>query len=190
MVTIKSKFIGYFVIGDNVVFNLKTLSLLHQMQVENPSQAKLLRKPIIIASVAEAVLHDLFLRINHHTVEGVPNIDDDTLDDLRTKVVDKFANYISISKSKELLGGEDSIYDELDELRKLRNRVHIQNPKEHFEEKEYNAFTKERQVKAEKTLEKLLRIMESNYNRPLAHQYVDDFILPWNSYFDSLSEQK
>lgn len=68
---------GSFKLGDNIVHNLNILRALYAFQnAGDPNQQRLLRKPIIllIAFIAEAVLFDLYLRIEEYTNEGVPNI--------------------------------------------------------------------------------------------------------------------
>ena len=74
-----------------------------------------------------------------------------------------------------------ALYKELDDLRKLRNRIHIQNTKNDFERDEYRAFSDERKLLAEKVLEEILRTMAAKYSRE--HNYVSDFELPWDSHF-------
>jgi hypothetical protein len=182
MVTISSGFIGSFKLGDNIVHNLDVLRELYATQkAGTPKQQELLRKPIIvaIASIAEAVLFDLYLRINSFTREGVVNIPQAVLDEIRTKTIDEFAKYIDNAKSKSLLGPNPSIYDALTELRKLRNRIHIQNTRSHFEPDEIDAYNATRQSAAEDTLETLLKYMEHAYPRTADKKCVADFVLPW-----------
>lgn len=173
---------GSFRLGDNIVHNLGTLKVLYEVQNNGSYEVrKFLRKPIIvtIGSIAEAVLYDLYLRINSYVLEGVPNIPESVIEEIRTKTIDEFAKYITNAKSKNLLGEDPSIYDALDELRKLRNRVHIQNSKNHFESGEWDAFSLNRQRSSEKTLERLLTIMESKYTRKGVGGFVGSFELPW-----------
>ena len=182
MVTISSGFIGSFKLGDNIVHNLAILKELYAAQANGTQDQKnLLRKPItvLIASVAEAVLFDLYLRINKFTREGVANIPANVLNDIQNKTIDKFAKYIDNAKSNSLPGNDSELYDSLTELRKLRNRIHIQNPKQHFEADEIDAFSKARQSNAELALETLLKKMEQDYGRNM-QQHVEDFALPWD----------
>jgi hypothetical protein len=63
---IKSKFIGNFKLGDNIVHNLNVLGLLYRVYANEDNDGKrLLCKPIILllVSIIEAVLHDLHHRI-------------------------------------------------------------------------------------------------------------------------------
>ena len=188
MFTINAGFIGDFKLGDNINHNLRILSYLYQRQNDPlDSDAWLLRKPIIIfiASICEAVLYDLHWRMNVYTNEGVTGIASSVLGYVRLKKIDEFEKYIASAKKHSILGPKtESIYDELEQLRKLRNRVHIQNKKNHFESNDSTAFSSSRQITAEKSLEKLLKIVSANHPRPAhAASYVADFDLPWGEHF-------
>jgi hypothetical protein len=177
-VTYSSGFIGDFKLGDNIVHNLAILRELYKTQVSSENDGvHLLCKPIVvlIGSVAEAVLYDLYVvKIADFTSEGVPNIDTNMLEEIRTKTIDEFAKYISHARSKSLLGGASDLYDSLEDLRKLRNRVHIQNGT--------------RQRAAEKTLERLIDYMSRTHMRSASKKFVADFVLPWNSQLDACGE--
>ena len=179
---------GSFKLGDNIVHNLAILRVLFASQAADLKAERLLRKPIIvlIGAIAEAILYDLYvIKIATFTREGVPTIPKATLDDIRNKTIDEFAKYISHARSKGLLGGNSKIYDDLDDLRKLRNRIHIQNTKQHFELDESKAFNRQRQKMAERTLEELISYMVKNYIRSKGRQSVADFCLPWDSQLQS-----
>lgn len=188
MFTVSSGFIGSFKLGDNINHNLRILELLYRTQrTASAEDAALLCKPIIItiASVCEAILYDLHLRIRWYTVEGVQNIAKTVMDHVRSKNIDEFDKYIACAKKHDLLEDDGfGIYDALEELRKLRNRVHIQNKKGHFEADERNAFRLARQKQAEQSLEKVLKIVLKKYARDSSKQgYVADFRLPWDEHF-------
>ncbi|MGA2997054.1 hypothetical protein [Bradyrhizobium sp.] len=71
MVIIQSKFIGNFVIGDNIVQNLRVLAVLYaQYNLADTANKRLLCKPIVVllGSIVEASLHDLHTRIRTFTV--------------------------------------------------------------------------------------------------------------------------
>ncbi len=142
-----------------------------------------------IGAVAEAIIHDLYVvKISTFTSEGVPNIPDDVLDDIRTKTIDEFAKYISNARSNKLLGDDSQIYEDLDNLRKLRNRIHIQNTKGHFERDEMDAYTSARQEMAERTLETLISHMVANHLRKESRQCVAELELPWSSHLENARE--
>lgn len=185
MITISSNFIGSFKLGDNIKHNLEALKELYAVQETGSStQQKLMRKPIIvlIASIAEALLFDLYLKIEHFTIEGVPSIPEEVLEEIRTKTLDQFNNYIDNARSKSLLGPDADIYENLHELRKLRNRIHIQNTDNHFEPDDGIAFSKARQTAAEKTLEHLMKLMERDHTRVGVDDFVGGFILSWDDH--------
>ena len=161
MFTVSADFIGDFKLGDNINHNLKILRYLYARQSDpHDHDAWILRKPIIIiiGSIAEAVLHDLHERMKLYTIEGVSGITTSILHYVRGKKIDKLETYIASAKKHTLLGPKtEDIYDNLEELRKLRNRIHIQNEKNHFETNDSQAFSLNRLITAERTLERLLK---------------------------------
>src|SRR5688572_17713989 len=140
MFAVNAGFIGDFKLGDNINHNLEILAYCYQRQADpHDADAWLLRKPIIIilGSICEAILHDLHMRMKIYTSEGVRGVAISVLSYVRGKKIDKFEHYISSAKKHSLLGPpNEPIYAELDQLRKLRNRVHIQNEKCDFERNE------------------------------------------------------
>ena len=188
MVTVSARFMGSFKLGDNIHHNLDILTYMYErLDDENDTDASLLRKPIIvlIASVAEAVLHDLHMRMKTHTIEGVRGVANSVLTYVRGKQIDKFDTYIVSARKHSLLGPpSEKIYSDLEELRKLRNRIHIQNEKGHFEPDDSRAFNAERQATAERTLESLMKHISDKHPRAEGAQgYVGDFQLPWDEHF-------
>ncbi len=187
MVVINSSFIGDFKLGDNMVFNLSVLKTLYDLRsAATQNQRANLRKPIIImnVSIIEAVLFDLHNRIKTFTREGVANISDAVMNYIRLKKTDELEKYIASAQKHDLFEAQDvDFYNELHELRKLRNRVHIQNTKRHFEADDVVAFSEERLVLSERALEFVMRAMARKYARP-AYNFVANFDLPWNAYFE------
>jgi len=185
MFSIESKFIGNFKLGDNIVHNLNVLELLYSVYATQDNDGKrLLCKPIILllVSIIEAVLYDLHDRIKFFTIEGVKNIPLSVTQYIQLKRIDDFEKYIASAKKQDLFDQADKqFYAYLDELRRLRNRVHIQNEKRDFEPDEFNAFNQQRRALAERALEKTLRAMERKFARD--KDYVADFILPWEPYY-------
>jgi ribosomal protein L29 len=65
---------------------------------------------------------------------------------VRGKSIDQFETYISSAKKHALLGSKENlICQQLDELRKIRNIVYIQNFGNVFEPKDVITFSQERQ---------------------------------------------
>lgn len=190
MFKIAANFIGDFKLGDNINFNLKVLFLLYKYFEEGNEQEKnLLCKPItiILISIIEAILHDLHYRIKVFTLEGVPYLAEEIICYIRGKKIDELEKYISSARKHNMLKSNDaSIYEQLDNLRKLRNRIHIQNTKKNFEPNDDIAFSKNRKIIAEKILENILITLNSEYPRKInVSSYVNDFELPWTQHFNT-----
>lgn len=192
MFTIKSHFIAIFKVGDNINHNLQILSLLYRyFDSAKEEDRALLRKPIIIGlvSITEAILYDFHKRINLFTNEGVKNLPANVMAYIRGKKLDELGKYIDSARKHNLFQARDHrFYDILDELRKLRNRVHIQNTNGDFEPDECDAFSEKRRVLAEKVLEKVMRVMSAKYPRRESHHFVEDFTLPWTAHFPEKPE--
>jgi hypothetical protein len=189
MFSVSSGFIGDFKVGDNINHSLRILAVLYQVQqnASGASEAEFMHKPItiFIGSICEAILFDFHYRIRRFTFEGVKNVAESVANYVRGTRLDEFSKYTASAKKHDLLNDAGSdIYDALEELRKLRNRIHIQNTNRHFEPDDSAAFTMKRQVEAEKTLEKVIKLMATKYNRHSSKQgFVADFELPWNEHF-------
>lgn len=186
MVVIESKFIGDFKLGDNINHNLKILALLYEQYAKGDDAQKLLLcKPItlLLVSIIDAILYDLHWRIRTFTKEGVRNVLKSSIVYIRSlKKMDTLEKYIASAKKNGLLGPtNDQLYADLDTLRRLRNRIHIQNTKKDFEPDEINAFSTVRKLLAEKAIEKTLKVMAEKYARET--NFVDDFTLPWEPHF-------
>ena len=188
MFTVSSCFILNFKLGDNINHNLSVLALLYRYyNAEDENGKRLLCKPItiLLVSIIEAVLHDFHRRIRMLTYEGIANLSYEIIEYVRGKKIDELEKYIASARKHDLFASQDAaFYDLLDELRRLRNRIHIQNIKNDFEDDEYNAFTNTRKTKAEQALEKTLKTLAANHPRP-AHVrgYVSDFKLPWAAHY-------
>jgi hypothetical protein len=188
MFEVKSDFICIFKIGDNINYNLKVLKLLYSTEANSSNENKcFFCKPIIIiiASICEAILYDFHLRIRANTYEGILNLANTAIERIRSKKIDEFEKYIASARKNELFEPKNSsLYEKMDELRKLRNRIHIQNKKGHFEANEIDAFRIERKIMAEKILEQIIKQMNKKYYRPkTVTGYVNNFQLPWEEHF-------
>lgn len=189
MVTIKSNFMGNFKLGDNICFNLAILKTLYDFRAGgNPLQKRHLQKPITVmnVSIIEAVLYDLHLRVKTFTSEGVANIQSTVIEYIRGKKIDELERYIASAKKHDLFDqGDSGFYEALDDLRKIRNRLHIQNTKGHFEPDDVTAFSEARLKLSEQAVEHVMRTMARKYARP-QHHFVKDFILPWPPHFEDV----
>lgn len=182
MFNIQSHFIGDFKTGDNIVDNFRILKVLYlALPTTDPFWRKCLNKPIIIimGSIAEAVLHDWYMKINSYHNEGVVNIAKDKISRIRGKEIDKFGKYIDVASSEDIFcPSTPEFYEALHELRELRNRVHLHK---HRKKRDWNVFDDETRVRCEKVLERLLRRMVSSFPREM--NFVNTFEVPWEPHF-------
>jgi len=178
---IDAGFIGIFKLGDNINYNFGVLKVLYKN--DRVANEYSLNKPItiIIISIIEALLYDFHFKASLYTREGIENISDKILNYIRRKKIDIFDKHIKSAKKHNIFGVNDVLYTDLETLRKLRNRIHIQNAKNDFEPEEHKAFSTDRKVLAEKTLERIIRLMSEKHNR--GFQAVNHFILPWSPHF-------
>ena len=187
MFEISSNFIGDFKLGDNINYNLDLLALLYNYyERATADQRRLLCKPTIltIVSINEAVLHDLHGRVQTFTREGVKGLAETVVSYIRGKKLDKLEHFIASARRHNLFDAEDSaLYESLDELRRLRNRIHIQDAGNDLGRDDRDAFNEHRKKLAEKVLEKTLRTMATKYSRGPEFHHVADFELPWQPYF-------
>lgn len=189
--SIKPNFFCIFKIGDNINYNLETLNYLYDLynDVENHKK-DLLLKPIITINICiiEAILFDFYKRVNTNIIEGVVNIDDDKLEDIRGKKIDNFAKYIDSAKKHDLFDiAHTNFYSKLHLLRSARNRIHIQNEKFFSPENECFVFTEEIKNLSERCLEFLVKTMNKKYERSEYLQgHVKEMFFPWKENFKKL----
>jgi hypothetical protein len=186
MFEIPSNFIGTFKIGDNINHNLGILQVLYRSYAAaTPDDQRRLCKPITITlvSIVEACLYDFHKRARTNMWEGIAGLAGTALDYIRTKHIDQFEACITSARKHRLFGADDPFYEDLTLLRKLRNRIHIQNRWNELEPDEWNAFTQQRKVLAERALEKVAKTLSSQHPRPPhIHGYVAKFICPWTEH--------
>jgi hypothetical protein len=188
--TINSDFINNFKLGDNIVYNISVLSTLYELR-EGVTGVKRqhVNKPIILiaVSIIEAAMFDFLDRVKKNTREGVSSLPANVINHFRAKKIDKLEMYIVHFKKHSIFDdAEFDIYGILDELRKLRNRIHIQNEKKHFAQNDYDAFSNARLRKSEQCLEFTLRTFSDNHSRtsPQVVGHVVDFELPFDQHFE------
>ncbi|NKL58325.1 hypothetical protein [Rhizobium leguminosarum] len=183
MISYASNFMGNFKLGDNIVFNLRILQYFYELYSDGTSlQKRLLQKPITIlnVSITEAILQDFYTRMRSFTREKI-DVSISVLARVRGAQIDDFSKYIANARRNDFFDLKDTeFYDVLDDLRKLRNRVHIQNEKRYFEPDDSSAFSAERMVLSEKALETVIETMQRKYSRD--HAFIADFNLPWDSH--------
>ncbi|WP_316174407.1 hypothetical protein [Bradyrhizobium sp. SZCCHNRI1073] len=173
------KFIGEFLVGDNIAKNAEALCRMHAN-----NDGALFNKLMLVqmGAIVEASLDQIFYRARNHTVEGLPNIPEDERKKIAEKDVERFATIIDVMKKHSLLDhlGTD-IYAELHKFREYRNRVHIQlddKPKD-TPRREHEAFTTAVVDWSFKLGIKVLNFLTKQYPRP-EHlgQYAHELTLP------------
>ncbi|HMP67238.1 MAG TPA: hypothetical protein PKA60_00610 [Candidatus Paceibacterota bacterium] len=179
-----SGFFCKFKTHDNIQFNLEILRNLYWISSKlKDRKKKLLFKPVflITTSIIEAILHDFYLRIYSNVYEGVKNLENHILEEIRSKKIDEFAKYISVAKKYDFFElKETNFYEALEHLRKIRNRIHIQNSKQYKPKNENIIYDDQLIVLSEKCLEKIIKVMYQKYNRTESlHRYQKELSLPW-----------
>lgn len=185
--TIETNFIDSFKIGDNINYNLKILKILYRIYETSSDYDKVfLIKPIVLfnTAITEAVLYD-FIEYRIRRANLTEKLFEEIAKVLSSKHLDKFEHYITQAEKYDFFKMKDTnFYGAMHSLRKIRNRIHIQNNK-HTEPRDENlAFNKKAKILSEKVLEKTLMTLSTEYpRREEYHKYVDNFELPWDKHF-------
>lgn len=179
-----SQFFWDFKRMDNVNYNFEIIELLYNAK-KSANGNRRFNKPIIILIMAiiECSLYDFIIRINRHNHDSFPNITQSIINYFRSsKETDELRIIIPQIKSQNLLraSSTDSVYDDLEHLRKVRNRVHIQNKYQALDRNEYNVFTDSELEKTQRCLIKVFSALCNVYPRwqkqPIP---MSDFPMPW-----------
>jgi len=168
---------------DNVNYNFRIAELLYDAK-KKESDNPLFIKPItiILISIIECMLYDFIMRVQTHSADTIPNLGQDIIDDIKKKEIDQFEVIIAQVKKQNLLraSSTSSVYSDLDLLRKIRNRVHIQNTRQDLSEEDYDVFTSKNLQLAERMIERVCEVLCNVYPRwgrqPLL---MVDFPRPW-----------
>lgn len=168
---------------DNVNYNFGISEILYKAKKQNGNDNRL-NKPIILTTVSiiECIIYDFVRRVNEHKNEKIPNLDDNTVLDTRAKILDQLEPLIVHIKKNNLLraASGDCIYDDLGQLRKIRNRIHIQNAQQQLDKDEFNVFTENNLKLAEKCFERICEVLCHVYPRPNRDFCsMSDFPRPW-----------
>lgn len=167
---------------DNVNYNFRILEILYAAKRQNNNNLFIKPIVVIIISIIECMLYDFIERIQIHTADKIPNLAQSIISYIKGKKIDDFEKAIRQVEKQNLLrtSNNDTIYSDLDLLRKIRNRVHIQNKEQQLDEDDYCVFTESNLRLAEKTLERVCEILCNTYPRwdkqPLP---MSDFPRPW-----------
>jgi hypothetical protein len=171
---------------DNVNYNFTIVETLFNLKKEC-TEDHLLNKTIIIilASIIECIIYDFIRRVNEYRQELIPGIDvidEAFVDDTRNKICDQFEPLIAHIKKHDLLGAseEDNVYQDLDFIRRLRNRIHIQNRQQQLDKDEPKILTNENVLLTSNLLEKICDVLCNSYPRPDRELIsIVNFPRPW-----------
>ncbi len=169
---------------DNVNYNFEIIELLYAAKKVNGNDPRF-NKPIIILMMAiiECTLYDFIARINQHRSDSFPNMTQVVISFFRnTKETDELKVLIPQIKSHNLLRVPtlDSLYSDLEHLRKVRNRVHVQNKYGTLHNDESAVFTDAEIIKVQECFVKVYDALCNVYPRwgkqPIL---MTDFPRPW-----------
>ena len=174
---IPSNFVGDFKVGDNLVLNA---ALLCELAAVN--DAGRFNKLIVVqlGSLVEAALAQIIYRAQNFSREGVPKILEADRLEIEGKKIEKFKSIIEVLRKYKVLDSlGNNIYDELDKLRKYRNKVHIQDDVEGLARDENVLFSDQIRTWAFRLTVKVLRYLSERLARPKElHQYVSPLLIP------------
>lgn len=169
---------------DNTNYNFEILITLCKAKAVNKYPLHFI-KPIIVlvVSIIECILYDFARRVTEHSNELIPNLDQNVVNSTRSKPLDDLEALIAYVKKNNLLrvSEGDSLYDDLDYLRKIRNRIHIQNRYGQLNKDEVNVWTDSNLHLACRALERVCEVLSHVYPRP-SRDFVSmtDFPKPWS----------
>jgi|SRR3989344_516769 len=167
-----------FKVGDNLSYNLKLLFALYKLKEKSLRNGDLLDKFVIIqiVSIIECLLTDFIWRLKGATLHYPQNISQSERGQISVALQNwmlkdklkniKFSEITSFLHKYKLFGNNQELYENLEELGNLRNRIHIFNYYSVLEKDEAFVYTPLRVSKAEKTLCEVISYMGVNYPRP------------------------
>jgi len=188
-----SEFVWSFKVGDNIAYNFKILFLLYKNKEADEEENKLYyNKPIVVflVSIVEAVLVDLLKRLDVGTNDLPSSLLEENIYNIKTSISKEkklikttssttgetyqfytikrydFNQIVKYCRKYNLLfDSSEKIYDHLDEFAKLRNRIHIENYYNNFEQDEHAVFINSRLTLMERILKYVLEIMTKKHSR-------------------------
>lgn len=181
--TVATLFIGNLKLGDNICYNMGVVTKLYK----TADARELLIKPKFVqnVSIIEALMIDFVRRVKMHTRE-FQYFDEKTRVALRNLKSDQqgwnFKESINKFRHYNLLGRNENLYQNLLELRELRNRIHIQNT--HGGQNESDVWTRRELERSEVCTEFVLKYLSQNFPRPLTNDFVGGLTMPWKPHFD------
>lgn len=170
---------------DNVNYNFQIVEALYAAKRANANNP-LFNKPILITlvSMIECMLYDVICRVQQHRYDPFPNITQPIIDYFRgISETDELKKIVARVQSQNLLqiAPGQTLYLDLDRLRVIRNRLHIQNRYGSLPRDEIHAFTNTNLSMAEQSFERVCEVLSNTYPRgnPPAQIPMTDFPRPW-----------
>ncbi len=177
---ITGTFMWSFKKGDNIMYNLEIVWEQYEAKARSIDKKKYNKLIIVtLVSIIECILDDFAYRIRGHVSDTVPNMSQADIEKFRTRQYDKLEHYIAASKRFDLFNQPAGFYDSMDELRKARNRIHIQNSKNQLAADEYSVFTDVLLAKTQQTFEIVLATMIVRFPRGGRTVVPHSVPLPW-----------
>jgi len=184
---ITGTFIWTFKKGDNIIYNYDIVWSIYQAITREPLSYRMRYywKPIMVhlAAIIECIFEDFSNRIQQRVSDPLPNISPEVIADFKLKNRDKFETYITAMQKHNLLHAGARTYAELQLLRKVRNRMHIQNAHYQPPLDESALFNQTALVNAEICFEiVILRMMELYPRSTTSGETFSNFPVPWQKH--------
>lgn len=182
MQSFSSSFMCDFPTSDNVHYNLIDLAELYRIKrtrVHMSHSGSIIKpKIMIISSCIEAILYDFFQKASRdkRSIARASTVD--------LKKFVKAKTFYSLIESLKDLDSifTESLIEDLDEVRLIRNRIHLQRRPNMPYVKDRRVFTEQQLSLSERSLESLLITVTENFSRNLKKSYTKSYQLPWTSY--------
>ncbi len=169
---------------DNVNYNFEIVEVLYQAKKRDNNDSRY-NKPITLLLIAmiECMLYDFVTRVRGRTTDPLPNVTTQVISFFRDKrEADELKILIPQVEKQNLLRAavNDTIYADLENLRQVRNRIHIQNKHRVLHRDESHVFTAVTLQCAERCFERVCETLCNVYPRwnsqPLP---MKEFPRPW-----------
>lgn len=170
---------------DNVNYNFEIVEVLYDAKKQNQNDRHF-NKPLIsiLLSIIECMLYDFMNRIRGFRWDSFPNITPEMIASVRgSSQTDEMKKLIDICRAENLLqiSSGSTLYDDLEELNKLRNRIHIQNKYNYAHADESVAFSDSKLLLAQSSFKSVCEALCNVYPRwnksPIP---MSEFPEPWN----------
>lgn len=135
-----------------------------------------------MTGIIECTLYDFLKKIDEHVFEKVPNLEMDVIYCIKKMdLPNKLTNFSDICRKYYLLGQDKKIYEDIQDIANIRNRIHIQNQKKLKPLDENKRWTKDQIQRCGKLLRDIFILMCLSYLREKrVIPPLSDFPIPWD----------